>query len=181
MTLVIEPGQQFARWTVIVRGEPAQGKRRWHCICACGTARLVREVYLLDGRSRSCGCLQREITRARDTTHGHHGTGTYRTWQGIKARCHCPTDRGYYKYGARGIVVCDRWRNSFAAFLRDMGERPPGKSIDRIDGRGNYEPGNCRWATVEEQNENRQADWIAIGRKAGTASGVARRARMAKP
>lgn len=87
-------------------------------------------------------------------THRKSGTRTYRIWQLMKNRCHNPDAERFPYYGARGITVCDRWRGSFAAFLADMGEAPDGTSIDRIDNGGNYEPGNCRWATKTEQNRN---------------------------
>jgi len=88
--------------------------------------------------------------------HGMHDTGTYKSWEGAKQRCHNPKHHKYPLYGARGVIVCDRWRNSFKNFLTDMGERPAGTSLDRYpDRNGNYEPGNCRWATVIEQNNNR--------------------------
>ena len=83
-------------------------------------------------------------------------SSTYVTWEHMKQRCHNPRADFFPHYGGRGIVVCEAWRRSFAAFLADMGERPPGKTLDRVDVNGNYEPGNCRWATNAEQSLNRR-------------------------
>jgi hypothetical protein len=90
------------------------------------------------------------------TAHGRHGTPTYRSWRSMKTRCTNPNHEGYTYYGGRGIRVCDRWAESFETFLADMGDRPEGTSLDRIDPDGDYEPGNVRWATASEQRRNRR-------------------------
>ena len=109
---------------------------------------------MLNGFTKSCGCLKREANR----THGHTSrtgnTPTYDSWKAMKFRCLNPKARFYRLYGGRGIKICDRWLHSFENFLEDMGERPAGLTLDRRDSNGNYEPQNCRWATPAEQVRN---------------------------
>lgn len=147
-------GKRFGRLTVIGRVP----KFEWRCVCDCGTERVIHRSRLLSGSSKSCGCLRRELRRAAMTTHGQRSTREYRVWGGMKNRCFNANNKNFGSYGARGITVCERWRDSFAAFLEDMG-RPPSAShqIDRINNDGNYEPGNCRWAMPAENSRNRRS------------------------
>jgi hypothetical protein len=122
--------------------------RMMRCRCDCGGEVVVGLGRLRNGGTRSCGCLVGQG----GVTHGATGTPEYRTWLGIRARC---SDASNHNYGGRGIRVCARWQESFEAFLEDMGRRPSDEhSIDRIETNGNYEPGNCRWATAQEQSRN---------------------------
>lgn len=138
-----------------------RNRARFLCRCECGTERPVRHDLLSARISLSCGCLARERS-ARRRTHGRtsqgrtNGDRTYVSWKGMKQRCYDQEHENYPNYGALGVSVCERWRNSFANFVADMGERADGMTLDRIDPAGNYEPSNCRWADWVTQNNNKR-------------------------
>ena len=153
--------------------------------CDCGVEKIVRGRGLVTGYTNSCGCLQRELTAVkiaeRSRTHGRTKSPEYHVWTTMKQRCENPKVRSYPHYGGRGITVCDRWRDSFEAFYEDMGPRPtPEHSIERDDVNGNYEPGNCRWATLIEQHNNKRNNvYLTIDGETLTIGQWARRTRQA--
>lgn len=156
----VESGQRFGRLAV-VRFERLAGRANAYlCQCDCGKTSVTTAQKLIAGKTHSCGCLARETSALVHLRHGHarHNgktTSTYKVWSGMKARCLSPSDKSFSQYGGRGITVCERWL-TFENFLADMGEHPAGMSIERKDNLGNYEPDNCKWATVTEQNRNKR-------------------------
>lgn len=143
-------GRRFGH-LLVIRRDHRKTQWYWLCRCDCGKEKVICQVNLTRGRATQCGC--RDPRR----THGASFTPEYRAWKDMKARCFNPKNKSFKNYGARGITVCDRWRDSFSAFLADVGSRPgPGFSIDRRDNDGHYEPGNARWVEYQAQVNNQR-------------------------
>lgn len=153
-------GRTFGRWKVISHAPRRKGVERVNCVCSCGTAKDVDANSVQFGKSSSCGCYNRESAKARATTHGEGSkrngeSSEYKSWLCMVWRCSNPSATQWKWYGGRGITVCERWRNSFPAFLADMGRKPtPKHTIERLNSDGNYEPANCVWATKKQQMRN---------------------------
>jgi hypothetical protein len=155
-------GQRFGRLVARSHESVLVGKQKrtvWSCDCDCGNTARVLAANL--SRTASCGCLNSEVLARRNRTHGRRRTRLYGVWAGIIARCTYPSQQNYHLYGGRGVVVCPEWRASFEAFAVAVGDPPSGEhSIDRIDNSKGYEPGNVRWATKEDQANNRRSNRI---------------------
>lgn len=144
-------GEKFGRLLVLSYAGISEKRplSLWKCICDCGNETTLPGVRLSSGHTKSCGCLKSK-------THGLSGTKIYEVWRAMKARCLNKNNKFYSSYGGRGISVCNEWL-SFDNFYSDMGDKPKGKSLDRIDNDGDYTPENCRWATCRQQQWNTRA------------------------
>jgi hypothetical protein len=152
-------GKTFNRWTVLsFHSLYKNGSAVWLCECECGTKRTVNGARLRRGASRSCGCLRNEEFGIRSYKTGSISNAAYKSWQSMINRCTNINFENFNIYGGRGISICERWigENGFANFLQDMGERPKGMTLDRIDVNGNYEPSNCRWLSNKLQQRNKR-------------------------
>lgn len=148
-------GKTFGRIMVVQDvGRSPRKDVMWLCKCKCGNETRLPTRKLLSNETVSCGCFRNDLVKMRQTTHNHSRTPTYTSWNSMINRCTNRKHTSYKNYGARGIQVCDRWLGSFDNFLSDMGERPKGKSLDRIDVNKGYEPNNCKWSTRKEQQRN---------------------------
>lgn len=141
------PQSRYGRLSII-----ANAKGGWLCRCDCGTEKVVRAQALKSGSTKSCGCYQKSVRR-QPRTHGMTYTAIYRLWVSMKDRCYRESVPNYPFYGGRGIKVCERW-HTFTNFYADMGQRPDGHSLNRINNDGDYEPANCRWSKLSEQSRN---------------------------
>jgi len=161
-------GSKFGRLSVESRAEPKpthHGQIAWVCLCECGKRHESVSRDLRSGRVKSCGCWKADLCRAANTTHGCAGRTKklkeYRIWSEMIQRCTNKKSARWYTHGGRGIKVCDRWRESFEAFLEDMKVRTsPGLSLERRDNNGDYTPENCYWATKEQQGRNRRTNHV---------------------
>lgn len=180
--LIDRTGHVFGRLTVVASGlcrRTAGGRAiaTWVCRCECGQTATVDAQALQGGHTRSCGCLHAEAASRRASERLAKGpmalkhgcskrnasgeTKEYVTWRAMKARCGAPSNTAWHKYGGAGVRVAPEWSASFEAFLDDMGPRPDGCSLDRINPHLGYEPANCRWATAAEQARNQRRHWAA--------------------
>lgn len=165
--------KKYGRLTVIKEIEKRGEHRYFLCQCSCGTERNISRHGLIFGGTKSCGCLQRDVASSVGKTHGHIGKRqdyyTFQSWVSMLNRCNNPSMVQYKDYGGRGIKYVKRW-NNFKNFLRDMGKRPEGKTLNRIDNDKGYSKQNCNWATRKEQNTNKRSNIMFRGECAADAS-----------
>lgn len=151
-------GKRFGRILVL----KYVGKSKWLCRCDCGNEKIIRRDALIQGRTKSCGCFQKEIAakqvRQRSLKHGDFGTKLYGIWAGMKRRCYNPRTKYYKDYGGRGITVCDEWKNDYSKFKEWAlaNGYQEGLSIERVDVNKGYSPDNCKFITINEQNSNKR-------------------------
>jgi hypothetical protein len=154
--LISQPltGQQVGKWLV---GEafkhPTRGEQMYRCVCECGTQKDVKHSHLSAGKTKSCGCSW--------TKHNMSRSNEYRIWDSMIRRCHNPDHKAYALYGARGITVCDKWKK-FEGFFEDMGLKPDGLTLERVDNSLGYSKENCKWVSVKDQARNRRSTKLDI-------------------
>ncbi len=150
-------GMRFGRLVVTDYSHNKGDRRYFSALCDCGKTHIASGGNLVSGQVRSCGCLREDVLKTSSLKHGGRvnlGDRTYQSWSDMRKRCNNPKSRDFAMYGGRGISVCERW-NDYSKFLDDMGERPVGKTIDRIDNNKGYEPSNCQWSDKYQQALNR--------------------------
>lgn len=149
-------GNRYGMLSVIAfMGRVGASQALWKCKCDCGNEVIARLGNLRNGHTRSCGCQRSEVTAKLKTTHGMYGTPEHRSWTSMLTRCENTANHKYPSYGGRGITVCNRWRK-FENFFADMGQRPKGTTLGRLNNNGDYEPNNCCWETTVKQGRNKR-------------------------
>jgi hypothetical protein len=157
-------GMRFGRLLAVNYAGPTErGTATWRCLCDCGKIITVQGSHLRSGGTRSCGCVKQEMLkngsghcRHRASPH-HNRMREYECWVSMRQRCGNRNSKSFAYYGGRGITVCERW-HSFESFLADMGPRPDGYSIERVNNNGDYEPSNCKWIPKRDQSRNRRKE-----------------------
>jgi hypothetical protein len=167
-------GTRFGRLVAISFAASTSQGAKWLCRCDCGETTYALAKKLNLGTIKSCGCAQ--YAPVHGATIGGRRSPEYQSWQAMKSRCYNSRNVMFHRYGKRGITVCDQWRENFEQFVADMGPRPKGHSLDRINNDGDYEPGNCRWSPKLEQDNNRSTCMtITLGGLTGSLSDVYRK------
>lgn len=158
MPKIDHSGERYGRVTLKERVENRGHHAAYRVVCDCGNDSVALLESLRTGHTQSCGCLRRELHTTHGATSGGKILPEYSAWYNAKRRCHYTANPSFKNYGGRGIGMCEEWRDDFAAFFRDLGPRPAGRTLGRIDNDKGYEPGNCRWETRKQQQRNQRGN-----------------------